>query len=145
MMKIFQAIMAMLSKKKPDPAPQTIDGGMLSKHFSKAEFACNHCGKLHPSGAMPPDELLTILEDVRAHFNAPVVVNSGYRCPVHNKNVGGAKASRHMAGDASDIMVSGVSPKRVYEYLDVVVGNAGGVGKYPNFTHVDVRGHKARW
>lgn len=143
MSKIIQAILAMFSKSNPTVIE--VGDGMLSQHFSKAEFACNHCGKLHPSGVMPPRELLVILESVRARFGVPVVVNSGYRCPVHNENVGGAKASRHMEGDASDIMVKGVDPKEVYKYLDAMVGDAGGVGSYSNFTHVDVRGHKARW
>ena len=146
-MKIILAILAMLSRPKAQPKPvePVVDDSMLSQHFSKAEFACNHCGKLHPSGTMPPLELLDILEGVREHFGVPVVVNSGYRCPTHNANVGGATASRHMVGDASDIMVSGVNPHDVHAYLDKVVGSKGGVGKYTNFTHVDTRGSKARW
>ena len=115
MRQLIQAILAIFSKSNPTVIEA--GDGMLSEHFSKAEFACNHCGKLHPSGTMPPRELLVILESVRARFDAPVSVNSGYRCPVHNANVGGAAASRHMEGDASDIQVKGVAPKEVYNYL----------------------------
>lgn len=119
--------------------------GYLSPHFRSAEFACNHCGKLHPSGTQPPRELLDVLEAIRAHFGQPVVVYSGYRCPTHNRNVGGATHSRHMAGDAADIHVSGVSPALVYAFADSLIGARGGVGHYRNFTHVDVRGYRARW
>lgn len=33
----------------------------------------------------------------------PVIVNSGYRTPEHNKQIGGAKNSLHMCGKAVDI------------------------------------------
>ena len=142
-MKLIEFILSLFSKK-PAAVPD-IGDGMLSKHFSKAEFACNHCGKLHPSGVMPPKELLDVLDDLRDHFGVPVTVNSGYRCPVHNANVGGATASRHMEGDASDVMVKGVPPSEVFAYLEPIIGNRGGAHEYNTFTHVDVRGHKARW
>lgn len=119
--------------------------GHLSPHFTKAEFACNCCGKLHPDGDKPPQKLLDWLEDIRAHFGKSVNINSGYRCPVHNANVGGASSSRHMAGDASDLWIEGVSPAEVYAYADKLVGDEGGVGKYDTFTHIDARGYKARW
>lgn len=98
---------------------------------------------------MPParfsDELLEVLEDVRSHFgDLPVVVNSGYRCPTHNKNVGGAKKSQHLLGTAADIVVKGVRPSDVYRYLDPY--HDGGLGRYGTFTHIDVRGSgRARW
>lgn len=115
--------------------------GYLSPHFREAEFTCNHCGKLHPDGV--PDELVQILEDVRSHFSAAVTVNSGYRCPTHNKNVGGAKMSQHLLGKAADIMVKNTHPHAVYDYLDAI--HDGGLGKYDTFTHVDVRPIRARW
>ncbi len=118
----------------------------LTKHFHSNEFKCRCCGQLHPSGNMPPMELVEDLENMRAHFGSkPVHVNSGYRCPKHNAAVGGASGSRHMAGDASDVWIEGVSPKDVYKYMDGLIGHSGGVGMYDTFTHIDVRGHKARW
>lgn len=115
--------------------------GYLSPHFRAAEFACNHCGELHPDGV--PQELLDILEGVRAHFGGPVNVNSGYRCEHWNKQVGGAKHSQHLKGKAADIWLPHVSPREVYEYLDKA--HDGGLGLYESFTHIDVRGYKARW
>lgn len=115
--------------------------GYLSPNFREAEFACNHCGRLHENGV--PSALLDILEDVRAHFGKPVNINSGYRCPTHNANVGGAKNSMHMLGIAADFWIKGVDPADAYAYLDPIV--TGGLGKYNTFTHVDVRDYKARW
>jgi uncharacterized protein YcbK (DUF882 family) len=126
-----------------DYVPDTpLPDGYVSAHFRRDEFTCNHCGKL-PDGA-PPQELLAILEDVRAQFGGkPVTINSGYRCPTHNANVGGASNSEHLKGTAADIVVRDVPSGQVYAYLDP--GHNGGLGSYPTFTHVDVRGSRARW
>ncbi|MCC8051263.1 MAG: D-Ala-D-Ala carboxypeptidase family metallohydrolase [Clostridiales bacterium] len=44
-----------------------------------------------------------ILDPLRAAWGAPIVVNSGYRCPALNEAVGGSKTSDHMLGRAADI------------------------------------------
>jgi hypothetical protein len=50
------------------------------------------------------DSLLTGLECVRtANGNVNLTINSGYRNPAHNAQVGGESQSRHMFGDAADI------------------------------------------
>jgi uncharacterized protein YcbK (DUF882 family) len=82
---------------------------------------------------------------VRTHFNAPTVVLSGYRCETHNKNVGGAKKSKHLKGIAADIAVKDVHPHLVHAYLAKILKGKGGLGKFSTFTHVDVRGTPARW
>ncbi len=115
---------------------------MLSKHFSRKEFKCK-CGKCDYDTI--DAELLVILDDVREHFGKPVIINSGNRCPTHNKNVGGASNSTHLKGIASDIVVKGVSPSDVYDYLVTKYPTKYGIGKYNTFTHIDVRGYKARW
>jgi len=116
--------------------------GYLSEHFKASEFACKHCGSLGDAGIDP--DLVSLLETVRSHFaDKPVTINSGYRCPTHNKAVGGASQSQHLRGTAADITVKGVSPSTVYAYLDP--WHDGGLGKYSTFTHVDVRDGRARW
>ena len=116
--------------------------GYISPHFKEAEFACNHCGKLHPDGV--PQALLDALERVRQHYGVPVNINSGYRCPTHNANVGGASNSLHMQGKAADFWMKGIDPAQVYADIDPNWPD-GGLGKYATFTHIDVRGYKARW
>jgi uncharacterized protein YcbK (DUF882 family) len=44
-----------------------------------------------------------VLERVRAITGDPLAIVSGYRCPAHNKAVGGAIASQHLLGTAADI------------------------------------------
>lgn len=113
--------------------------GNLSDHFNRAEFACK-CG----CGQDTVDAgLLTILEAVRAHFGAPVTVNSGNRCPAYNAKVGGAQNSQHKLSRAADITVKGVSPREVHDWLDG--WHKGGLGAYATFTHVDSRKERARW
>lgn len=89
--------------------------------------------------------LLVVLEDVRRHFGRPVKIMSGYRCLAHNKKVGGAKYSKHMRGTASDIIVEGISPAEVYDYLIHQYPDTFGIGRYDGFTHIDVREDRARW
>ena len=110
------------------------------KHFKIREFRCKHCGKVKLD-----IDLLVKLEELRKVVgNRAIVINSGYRCPIHNKNVGGAPGSQHMKGTAADIRVIGMSTNLVYKHANEVFSN-GGVGKYNTFTHVDVRGYRARW
>ena len=112
----------------------------ISKHFKVKEFAC----KDGNDSIMIASELVWTLEKIREHFNKPVIINSAYRTPTHNKAVGGSPSSRHLLGQAVDIRIKGVSPSTVYAFCSSLL-NTGGVGKYDTFTHVDVRKVKSRW
>lgn len=84
-------------------------------------------------------------------------VINGHRHPSYNENIGGAKLSRHIKGEAVDIVVydinnDGYSTKADKDIvLDIlekeVIGNQGGIGLYPGTdnVHYDVRGTRARW
>ena len=77
--------------------------------------------------------------------NRPLRINSWYR-PAHiNKRVGGSLWSRHQFGDAVDFVSDYVSPYQIYRTLDLWHANQGGLGRYYSFTHIDIRGHNARW
>ena len=90
-------------------------------------------------------ELVKVLEDVRTHFNMPVIITSGYRSPEYNKKIGGVKNSQHAKGTAADIKVKMVPASKVQGYLSRKYPNKYGIGRYENFTHIDVREKKARW
>lgn len=116
--------------------------GDLSEHFSRAEFACK-CGC---GFATVDTKLLELLEAVREHFDQPVTINSACRCSAHNKSIGGAENSQHTMGMAADIVVAGVEPAEVHEFITAHVGKYwGGIGKYETFTHIDARPTPARW
>ncbi|MCJ8285120.1 D-Ala-D-Ala carboxypeptidase family metallohydrolase [Halomonas sp.] len=114
---------------------------MISPHFKRVEFACN-CG----CGFDTVDtQTLEVLEAVRRHFEAPVRVTSGCRCPAYNRRVGGASRSQHVLGRAADIQVLDVEPEAVQDWLAEHFPWAS-IGRYATFTHVDTRTDgPARW
>lgn len=115
------------------------DFGKVSEHFEAKEFACKD-GSFE---LLLCTELLETLEKIRNHFNAPCKVNSGYRTPSYNEKVNGAGNSFHCKGMAADIVVKGHSSKEVAKYADSIL-NKGGIIRYANFVHIDVRESKYR-
>jgi len=69
-------------------------------HFSAAELMCRHCGRVF----MDP-RFMARLENLRADFGRAMPVNSGYRCPLHDAEIGGRGA--HPTGHAVDVRVAG--------------------------------------
>jgi uncharacterized protein YcbK (DUF882 family) len=118
----------------------------ISAHFDRLEFACQ-CGKCPQSEDPTVDvKLIGILEELRSRFDAPITVTSGVRCKSHNASVGGKPFSKHLEGKASDVLLKGVTPDRVYQYLTERYPDTFGFGKYNTFTHIDCRsGRAARW
>jgi uncharacterized protein YcbK (DUF882 family) len=113
----------------------------LSHYFARSEFQCRcGCGFNTVDAA-----LITVLSDVREHFGKPVTINSACRCDTYNAKIGGAKNSQHRLGRAADIVVAGVEPVRVADYLNTKYPSALGLGRYRTFTHVDTRCGLARW
>lgn len=47
--------------------------------------------------------IVQLLDPIREKWGAPIIVNSGYRCPLLNKKVGGVPTSQHVKGEAADI------------------------------------------
>jgi len=118
---------------------QKIKGRRLSPHFTEDEFACPCCGMI-----LVDPELVRRLERLRHMVGGkPIHINSGYRCTKHNNDVGGVSNSQHLFGRAADIVIYGLSPRKVlYSAADA---GFDGIGLYSTFTHVDVRGYKVRW
>ena len=121
----------------------------LTKNFNLSEFESKDGSK------MPDDVLENVkvhaynLQTIRDFCNATVTINSAYRSPSHNKNIGGASKSQHLTGNATDITVKGFSPDQVADIIEGLIRidaiEEGGVGRYNTFTHYDRRGYKARW
>ncbi len=116
-------------------------------HFSWAEATKN--GTRIPVSAEIVDGILKVakaMEEVRDYLGGrPITVNSWYRDPVSNRQVGGATQSRHLSGDAVDFVVQGLHPSEVHRRLEPWWGERGGIASASGFTHLDCRGRGARW
>lgn len=119
---------------------------MLTPNFSLRELSCR-CGCTTPEGVTQNlRELARHLEALRAILGRPVTILSGYRCPEHNRKVDGAPMSQHTMGLAADVMVKGMTPGQIKRAAERVPRfNAGGIGLYRTWVHVDIRGTHARW
>lgn len=121
--------------------------GYLTPHFRKTEAACK-------DGTPVPRRLLRKarrhafnLERLRhAIGDKPVRINSWYRHPAYNKQVGGASKSRHVQADATDHTVQWVRSIKDFDRIADKVFKRGGKGSYPGGArHLDSRGIYARW
>lgn len=86
----------------------------MTPHFSLAELTASATAQRLGLDNTPTPEALqrlaltaAMLERVRAHLGAPIIVTSGYRSRAVNAAVGGVTSSDHAIGSAADI----VAPK----------------------------------
>lgn len=97
----------------------------LSKNFYLSEFTASNTAD---SMGLPndPSEVhliaLTalanvIMQKIRDHYKARVIISSGYRGPALNAEVGGSPTSQHSLGEATDFTVEGYSCREVAEWL----------------------------
>lgn len=85
----------------------------LTPHFMLSEFTRSSTATARHIDNTPNEEHIAnlrylceqILEPLRQHFNTPVLISSGYRCPELNKAVGGSKTSNHTYGYAADLQI----------------------------------------
>jgi uncharacterized protein YcbK (DUF882 family) len=121
----------------------------LTANFKLQEFA-SKCGAPTPLSVVHKLQGLAInLQALRDEIGKPIRINSGYRSPAHNRAVGGAPRSRHVVGDAADIVVVGMPPTKVAATIERLISEGkmqqGGLKAYATFCHYDCRGVRARW
>lgn len=124
------------------------DETQLSEHFNAREFRCK-CGKTHDTEINP--NLVDNLEKLyRVLSCSKIVVTSGYRCPDHDKAVGGNGTGQHTKGNAADIICYGqdgsvISTKKVAcKAQDIGFRGIGNIDRTYTAIHVDVR-TGAKW
>lgn len=83
----------------------------LTEHFSLEELIFSSTAERKGIDNTPTpnvaDNLATLaklLEQVRTLLGGPLHIDSGYRCPELNQDVGGSKLSAHMFGRAADFV-----------------------------------------
>ena len=112
--------------------------GRASDHFLWKEFYC-------PDAKMVPVSDLTLnhvekLEKLRLAFGKPLRVNSGYRSPSWNANVGGAERSMHLEFATDLAPTGGIDAESLHLIyrLGKELGFSG-IGRYATFVHLDCR------
>ena len=120
----------------------------LTSNFSLEEFECK-CGCEMPEfvkkNIIELAENLQVLRDDVGRLD----LTNAYRCKFHNADVGGSVNSQHLKGKAADIKSKILSPNEIAVRTNDLMKNEsfklGGIGIYNTFTHVDIRGTRARW
>ena len=107
----------------------------LTKNFRASEIHCQGNGCCTES--VISKRVLELAQNIRDEMGKPLAIGtaggSGYRCPKHNAEVGGAPNSLHMLGEAVDIHAANPSALKtvVLKYL-----HGGEVGLYSWGCHV---------
>lgn len=95
-------------------------GSYKCKYFDDSEFTCE-CGC---NFNIQKDNIKKIADEIREHFNTPVIVTSGTRCKKYNDSLSGSITySYHRTGNAIDIIASGVSGYDLEKYCQTFVNN----------------------
>jgi uncharacterized protein YcbK (DUF882 family) len=102
------------------------------KNFRPQEFVCPHCGDVKIDSV-----LVLTLQRLRGFLGEPVIITSAYRCPQHNREIGGVPDSAHVKGYAVDIRSLGSRYRyRVLRFLFRELITRVGIGK--EFIHFDI-------
>lgn len=120
--------------------------GQLTKHINAREIRCK-CGKMHATlyDTDTLNKIEQLISAVADYYNATsenthIFISSGYRCPDHDKAVGGNGKGTHTAGYALDfemVAASKVVDPRVIAALAKNIGFSG-IGRInEHYIHVD--------
>lgn len=107
----------------------------VGQHFKVREFRCRDGSQV----VFIDSYLVSILDILRNQVDKPVIINSGYRTPTRNKEVGGAKYSYHMRGMAADIRIEGMTAKEIANKLNKIIPDGCGIIVYNTWVHIDTR------
>ena len=96
----------------------------LTEHFTLEEFThSNIASRLRIDNRVPDELMANIqltankLELVRKVLGFPIMITSGYRCPLLNARVGGVSTSAHTKGLAVDFHCAYGTPKEICQRL----------------------------
>ncbi len=117
----------------------------LSENFTLDEFTQSASAKRLGIPNEPTPEVIAnlqllvtnVLQPLRTALGRSIKVTSGYRSPAVNKAVGGVKTSQHSEGKAVDIVVDGMSPYDVVQFLlDMNIEFDQAIQEFGEWTHI---------
>lgn len=122
---------------------KSTDKTQLTPHFNVSEFRCK-CGGSHDTQL--DSNLVDKLEKLFSALKClKIIVNSGYRCPAHDKNIGGNGYGQHTKGTAADIVCYDKNGKKISSKIvccaaqDLGFGGIANIDSTYTATHVDIR------
>lgn len=120
----------------------------LTEHFNVQEFRCK-CGNIH--NILISEELIFLLEDLFTELNcSKIIINSGYRCEIHDVNVGGNGTGQHTKGTAADVVCYDKNGKPISSKIvcckaqDIGFTGIANIDSSYTATHLDVRS-ESKW
>lgn len=102
----------------------------ISANFKLSEISARRKGKYQ----VVQPHAIRKLQQLRNNVGHALTVNSGFRSPTYNSSIGGATKSRHMYGDAFDIMPGATGREGLMQKCRDL--GAGYVAKYANSGHI---------
>lgn len=107
----------------------------MNKFFTDEELECSCCGELEMD-----QDFMCLLSKLRAEFDHPMIVTSGFRCQSHNAAVGGSDRSKHLLGCAVDVYWEDYNSSLKYRLVECALGyDVRGIGLSDEFIHLDGR------
>jgi len=112
----------------------------ISESFSitKDFLSCKCCNAFNYN-----DRFWRLMQQLRWVVDKPFYTDrkggSGFRCSIYNKQIKGAKDSRHLHGDALDVSTHGWSGNERYYLVREAIHLGFSVGIYQSWVHLDLR------
>ena len=128
---------------------------MTDLNFKMSELITSDTANIRKINNMPDinsldamlDLIVFCLQPLRERLKKPVIITSGYRSHEVNKIVGGAQNSQHTRGQAVDIVVNGLTPAQLTDFIaaqkDIPFDQL--INEYDRWTHISyVKGKNRR-
>lgn len=118
--------------------PKTLNGEVHTKNFSGWEFRCkcDRCKRMLMNHML--QRTANKLQEMREMAGRPLVLNSAWRCELHEDEASKATPGQHNKGTAFDIRVANGVERMEIVRLALLLG-ATGIGVAKTFVHVDFR------
>ncbi len=117
---------------------------LIAPYIDKSEYACTHCGNLpvdlYDSGGeinTPYALFFDSFRAIRELWGKAIPILSGYRCPEHNKAIGGEDLSVHLFGLALDLDCKDADEVQMLKNTIVLIHPELRIGEYAGFLHID--------